>query len=125
MNSQNGDRNPNPVPGDPLPKARFFQGFDTQAQEIYYFKMVDRTFKLIVEQLVVFMAALPQQESSFSAWCHKLRKSYKALRLMEVHKQVEPQFARSMRLLYPHLTKAVGVNSEDEVDENVYTDKIE
>ena len=65
--------------------------------------MVDRTFKLIVEQLVVFMAGLPQQESSLSAWCHKLRKSYKALRLMEVHKQVEPQFARSMKLLYPHL----------------------
>ena len=32
-----------------LGKTQFFQGFDTQAQEIYYFKMIERTFELLIE----------------------------------------------------------------------------
>ena len=67
------------------------QGFESQSQESYYFKMVERTFKLLVERLVGF---LDNQNTSYSAydyiyaakWSSKMRKIYKALRLMEVHK---------------------------------------
>ena len=39
--------------------GELFQGFETLTQEQYYFKMVDRTFKLLVEQLLVYMNGLP------------------------------------------------------------------
>jgi len=86
-----------------MAKTLQFQGFDTLAQESYYFKMVDRTIKLLVDQLVVFLAGLPQQKDSFAQWTTKMRKSLKALRIMEVHKQLEPKFARTLKLLNPHI----------------------
>ena len=70
---------------------------------MYYFNMVDRTFKLLVEQLLVFLGGLPQQAESRARWCAKLRKSYKALRIMESHKQTEPKFARTLQLLQTYM----------------------
>ena len=95
--------------------GELFQGFETLTQEQYYFKMVDRTFKLLVEQLLVYMNGLPQTESSLSKWTLKLLKSYKALRLMEVHKQAEPKFARTLKLLYPLLAKRHGADTGNAV----------
>ena len=50
-----------------------------------------------------------------SKWTLKLLKSYKALRLMEVHKQAEPKFARTLKLLYPLLAKRHGADGGNAV----------
>ena len=50
-----------------------------------------------------------------------MRKSYKALRIMETHKTAEPKFARTLKVLYPHLQKLkdkAGDCSEGSDDEN-------
>ena len=48
-----------------------------------------------------------------------MRKSYKALRIMEAHKTAEPKFARSMKFIYPHLDKLRGLGGydQDSIDE--------
>ena len=52
-------------------------------------------------------------------WASKMRKSYKALRIMEAHKTAEPKFARSMKFIYPHLDKLRGLGGydQDSIDE--------
>ena len=95
-------------------KTQFFQGFDTQAQEIYYFRMIDRTFELLVSQLAVFLAGLPQDVTGLARWAVKVRKSYKALRIMEVHKNADPKFARTLEILHPYLENLVGILGAEE-----------
>ena len=59
-----------------------------------------------MEQLVPLLAtsaAASAQQPSYMKWSMKIRKLYKALRLMEVHKQAEPKFARLLKPLYPYL----------------------
>ena len=50
-----------------------------------------------------------------------MEKSYKALRIMEAHKTAEPKFARTLKIIYPHLQKLRGkeeLGSEGSDDEN-------
>ena len=47
-----------------------------------------------------------------------MRKSYKALRIMEAHKTAEPRFARTLKLIYPHLDKLREAGYDnDSIDE--------
>ena len=94
---------------------QFFQGFDTQAQEIYYFRMIERTFELLVSQLIVFLSGLHQDMNGLAKWAIKVRKSYKALRIMEVHKTAEPKFARALKHLHSHLNN-LRVAGPEELD---------
>ena len=45
-----------------------------------------------------------------------MRKSYKALRVMEAHKQAEPRFARNLQLLNTHILKAAGDSNDVTID---------
>ena len=68
--------------------------------------MINRTILLLMEQLVPLLATsavASAQQPSYMKWSMKIRKLYKALRLMEVHKQAEPKFARLLKPLYPYL----------------------
>ena len=40
-------------------------------------------------------------------WSAKIRKSYKALSTMELHKSSEPKFANSLKVLQPILAKII------------------
>ena len=75
--------------------------------------MVERTFELLVTQLAVFLAGVPQDMSKLIKWALKVGKSYKALRIMEVHKTAEPKFARTLKTLHPYL-KNLKVSDVDE-----------
>ena len=75
--------------------------------------MIDRTFELLISQLVTFLSGVPQDINSLSKWAIKVRKSYKALRIMEVHKTAEPKFARTLKLLYPYLDNLKGMLVEE------------
>ena len=60
-------------------RPKFFSGFESLSQEQYYFKMVDRTFKLICEQLALFFSGKTLDENDaikFAKWSTKVRKSY-------------------------------------------------
>ena len=47
-----------------------------------------------------------------------MRKSYKALRIMEAHKTADPKFARTLKHLYPHLDKLRGLGcDQDSIDD--------
>ena len=94
--------------------------------------MVDRTFKLLIEQLVHYLSdEAAQEEQVFVKWCQKMLKCYKALRLMEAHKSEEPRFARNLKLIYPHLlqfkqpsgtglnTSNQNINSSDTIEKEV------
>ena len=74
--------------------------------------MIDRTFELLVEQLIAFLSGVPQTAQALSRWSIKMRKSYKALRIMETHKTAEPKFARTLKILHPHLQKLKGKNAD-------------
>ena len=67
--------------------------------------MVEKAYKLLIEQLFQFMqlSNLNENNTIFVQWSSKMRKIYKALRLMEVHKKAEPRFARPLKPLLPLL----------------------
>ena len=78
--------------------------------------MVDRTFELLVSQLEIFIAGIPQDMTGLAQWAIKVSKSYKALRVMEVHKTAEPKLARTLKSLYPHLENLKGLFTVEEND---------
>ena len=95
----------------------WFQGFDSHSQEQYYFQMVERAFKLVIEQLFQFMQVSNVNHNNvlYAKWSAKMRKIYKALRLMEVHKKADPKFARPLKLLLPHLSWPTGDKSNGDL----------
>ena len=59
--------------------------------------MVDKTFKMIADRLTsLYKNTEFTQERK---WAHSLRKSYKALHLMEKHKSSEPKFSNGLKQL--------------------------
>ena len=78
--------------------------------------MVDRTFELLVSQLEIFLTGIPQDMTGLAQWAIKVSKSYKALRVMEVHKTAEPKLARTLKSLYPHLENLKGLFTVEEND---------
>ena len=84
-------------PSTSFAKNRNFGGFSTAQQETYYLKMVDKTVKMIADRLsaVYTNNQFPYERK----WAHSLRKSYKALHLMEKHKTTEPRFSHRLKQL--------------------------
>ena len=73
---------------------------------------------LLLEQLIVYLSGVPQEVKALAKWASKMRKSYKALRIMEAHKTAEPRFARTLKLIYPHLDKLRELGHDnDSIDE--------
>ena len=67
--------------------------------------MVERAFKLLVEQVFSLLQVnnLNENNAVFMKWSIKMRKVYKALRIMEVHKKAEPRFGRPLKPILPML----------------------
>lgn len=92
--------------------------------------MLEQTFKVLIEQLVKCvtpqLSSQPQQRSSTTAEIDskasfKLRKCFKALRLMESHKGQAPYFSHCLRALHPFLigsatSEKITIDSGDDID---------
>ena len=64
---------------------------------------------------------LNENNSIFMKWSIKMRKIYKALRLMEVHKKSEPRFARSLKPILPLLARPSGTRN-NQLDDTLGSD---
>ena len=54
-------------------------------------------------------------------WSSKIRKSYKALSKMELHKSSEPKFANSLKVLQPILAKIIKKHTGFSVSPDMQT----
>lgn len=66
---------------------------------------------------------LNENNTIFKKWSKKMRKIYKALRLMEVHKKADPKFARSLKPILPLLAKPTFTKN-NELDDTLGSDDL-
>ena len=88
-----------------------YGGFATAQQEAYYLKMLEKTLKMITDRLTAFYRH--EAFRNERKWAHSFRKSYKALHLMEKHKNSDQKFSVRLRQLQVLLREVfVEVSSE-------------
>jgi len=93
--------------------------------------MLERTCRILVEQLVLFLSPSTSKASNDKnepkstlhslqpKACAKLRKVFKALRMMEVHKLADPLFSHSLRPLHPFLETGQKGSIESDTEKQI------
>ena len=67
---------------------------------------------------------LNENNAVFMKWSSKMRKVYKALRIMEVHKKTEPRFGRPLKPILPMLAWPSQNNGKNnELDDTIASDE--
>ena len=84
------------------------QGFRTPKQERIYFQFVTRALELL--QAEILLRRLGTQDFDQEGWEKKVVKIYKALQMMEKHKQEEPFLSKSFQELASHLVEKRKLN---------------
>jgi hypothetical protein len=74
------------------------------SQEVYYNKVVEKTFKMIVDRTIHYIKTREHENPIHSVqddkrWAMKVRKGYKALVLMEKHKEAGPWFSNCFKVI--------------------------
>ena len=78
-------------------------GFSTTEQEVYYNKVVEKTFKLVIDRMLHIFKTREITDAHEKRWAIKVRKGYKALLLMEKHKQTGPWFSNCFNIIQQYL----------------------